>query len=181
MIKDRRFLILCALIAGAALIRFLPHPPNFVPVAAMALFGGAFFRDKRLAYAVPLCAMLLSDLFLGFHSTMGYVYLSFAIIVGIGFLLRKRVNFFTVTGASLGASTLFYVVTNFGVWFGNPYYPQTIEGMVSCYVAALPFFHYTVAGDLLFTGVLFGSWALITRAVPGMTLQPADPQRTNML
>lgn len=176
MTKDRRFLILCALVAGAALIRFLPHPPNFVPIAAMALFGGAFFSDRRMAYAVPLGAMILSDLFLGLHSTMIYVYLSFAAIVGIGFLLRKQVNVFTVTGASLGASMLFYTVTNFGVWLGSPYYPQTMEGLVACYVAAIPFFHYTVAGDLLFTGILFGSWAWISNAVPGLSLQPVKLQ-----
>lgn len=174
MFKNRRFIILTALIAGAALIRFLPHPPNFVPIAAMALFGAAFFSDKRIAFLIPLSAMLLSDLILGFHSTMLFVYLSFASIVGIGFLLRKRVNFFTVTGASLGASTLFYLVTNFGSWLGNPMYPQTPEGLLASYVAGIPFFHYTVTGDLFFCGVLFGTWALVTRSVPGLELKPAD-------
>ena len=174
MFKNRRFIILTALIAGVVLIRFLPHPPNFVPIAAMALFGAAFFSDKRIAFLIPLSAMLLSDLILGFHSTMLFVYLSFASIVGIGFLLRKRVNFFTVTGASLGASTLFYLVTNFGSWLGNPMYPQTLEGLFASYMAGIPFFHYTVAGDLFFCGVLFGTWALVTRSVPGLELKPAE-------
>ncbi|MFU8858856.1 MAG: DUF6580 family putative transport protein [Cyclonatronaceae bacterium] len=174
MFKNRRFIILTALIAGAALIRFLPHPPNFVPIAAMALFGAAFFRDKRMAFLIPISAMLLSDLILGFHSTMLFVYLSFAAIVGLGFLLRNRVNFFTVTGASLGASTLFFLVTNFGAWLGNPMYPQTAEGLIASYVAGIPFFHYTVAGDLFFCGVLFGTWALAARSVPGLELKPAE-------
>jgi hypothetical protein len=174
MLKDRRFLILCALIAGAALIRFLPHPPNFVPVAAMALFGGAFFKDKRMAFLIPVSAMLLSDLFLGFHSTMIFVYLSFAAIVGIGLLLRNRVSFLSVSGASLGASTLFYLVTNFGSWLGNPMYPQSLDGLAASYIAGIPFFHYTLAGDLFFCGVMFGTWALVARTVPGLTLKPVE-------
>jgi hypothetical protein len=172
MLKDRRFIILCVLIAGAALIRFLPHPPNFVPIAAMALFGGAFFQDRRMAFLIPIAAMLLSDIFLGFHSTMFFVYLSFSLIVGIGFLLRNRVSVFTVGGASLGSSVLFYLVTNFGSWLGNPMYPQTLEGLAASYIAGIPFFHYTLAGDLFFCTVLFGGWALIARRVPGMQLNP---------
>jgi hypothetical protein len=174
MLKDRRFLILCVLIAGAALIRFLPHPPNFVPVAAMALFGGAFFKDKRMAFLIPISAMLLSDLFLGFHSTMFFVYLSFAAIVGIGLLLRNRVSFLSVTGAALGSSTLFYLVTNFGSWLGNPMYPQSLEGLAASYIAGIPFFHNTIAGDLFFCGVLFGTYALVARSVPGLTLKPVE-------
>jgi hypothetical protein len=148
------FFLAVLLIGFAALSRFIPHPPNFAPIAAMALFGGVYL-DKRYAFIVPLLAMVLSDIFLGFHSTIPYVYGSFIVTALIGLWLKNHKSVGLIVGASLTSSVLFFIVTNFGVWVSGVY-PQTLGGLAACYVAAIPFFRNTVFGDLLYVGVLFG-------------------------
>ncbi len=165
MLKPR-FLTLVAIILAAAATRLLPHPLNFAPITAMALFGGAHFSDKRLAFVVPLVAMFLSDLILGLHMLMPVVYLSFAVIVGIGFLLRGRKRILPVAGAAVTGSLLFFILTNFGVWLLGPGYPRTMAGLTGCYIAAIPFFQNTLLGDLFYTGVLFGGFAFAERMFP---------------
>lgn len=168
---NTRFWVLTAMIAAAVASRLLPHPPNFAPIAAMALMGGAHFSDKRLAFLVPLTAMLMSDLFIGMHSLMPLVYGSFIAIVAIGFLLKGRVNTLNVTVAALAGSVLFFLVTNFGVWAMDGGYPNTLAGLMACYTAAIPFFQNTVMGNLFYSGVLFGGYALLERRFP--VLQPS--------
>jgi hypothetical protein len=172
---NARFTTLTVLVLAAAATRLLPHPPNATPIAAMALFGAAHFTDRRAALLVPLLAMALSDLALGYgiHPTLPFVYASFLAIAGLGFLLRRRVTAFTVIGASLISSVLFFVVTNLGVWAMSSFYPPTWEGLVACYTAAIPFFRNTLAGDLLYCGVLFGGFALAARQVPALRAQPS--------
>jgi hypothetical protein len=149
----------------AALTRLLPHPANFTPIAAIALFGGAHFGSARSALAVALGAMLVSDAGLellsgrGFHDQMLWVYGSFAATVWLGGFLRSRRRVVPVMTASLVASMLFFLVTNFGVWAAGTLYPRTIAGLAACFVAALPFFGRTLLGDLLYAGLLFGSFA----------------------
>jgi hypothetical protein len=152
-------------------MRFLPTPPNFAPVAAMAMFAGAYFADKRIALLIPIMIMVLTDLVLGFHSLMWVVYLSFAAMVGIGTLVGRYKSFASITAGAIGGSILFFITTNFAVWAsgGGVFYPLSAEGLLLCYTAALPFFHNTLIGDLFFTGVFFGGFELITRMVP--TLQ----------
>src|SRR2546421_5134075 len=111
-----RFFVLTGMILAAAAARLLPHPPNFAPVAALALFGGAHFADKRAAFGVPLAALLLSDAVLGFYSGMIAVYGSFALIVALGRSLRSRCSLLPIAGTALAGSALFFVVTNFAVW-----------------------------------------------------------------
>ncbi len=148
------FLLAVLLIAFAALSRFVPHPENFTPIAAMALFGGVYF-DKRYAFVVPLVAMVVSDYFIGFHNIVPYVYGSFVLAGLIGIWLKNHKSVGWIVGASLTSSVLFFVVTNFGVWVTGGY-PQNFGGLVECYIAAIPFFRNTVLGDLLYVGVLFG-------------------------
>jgi hypothetical protein len=148
------FLLAVLLIAFAAVSRFMPHPENFTPIAAMALFGGVYF-DKRYAFVIPLVAMIVSDYFIGFHNTIPYVYGSFVLTGVIGIWLKNHKNVGWIVGASLSSSVLFFVITNFGVWVTGGY-PQNFGGLVECYVAAIPFFRNTVLGDLLYVGVLFG-------------------------
>ncbi|MGA9364424.1 MAG: DUF6580 family putative transport protein [Bacteroidota bacterium] len=148
------FLLAVLLIAFAALSRFVPHPENFTPIAAMALFGGVYF-GKRYAFVVPLVAMVVSDYFIGFHNTVPYVYGSFVLAGLIGIWLKNHKSVGWIVGASLTSSVLFFVVTNFGVWVTGGY-PQNFGGLVECYIAAIPFFRNTVLGDLLYVGVLFG-------------------------
>lgn len=165
MLKPR-FLTLAGMILLAAASRLLPHPPNFSPIAAMALFGGAHFADKRAAFLTPLAAMFLSDMFIGFHSLMPVIYGSFALIVCIGFLLRKKLHWQATAGAALSSSILFFILTNFGVWALGSFYPKTISGLMACYTAAIPFFQNTLLGDAVYTTILFGSFALAEKWVP---------------
>ncbi len=166
--QKTRFAVLVGLMLAAAASRLLPHPPNLTPLAAMALFGGAFFTDKRGAFAVTLGAMFLSDLVIGLHRGIPVVYGCFALIVCIGMWLRTRRRPLPVIAAALASSVLFYVVTNFAVWARGVLYPRTWEGLVACYVTAIPFFRNTLAGDLLYTAVLFGGFALAQRLVPAL-------------
>jgi hypothetical protein len=172
MNKTRLFIVL-AIIAVAALVRFLPHPPNFVPLTAIALFAGAYITDKRLAFLVPIGAMFISDMIIGFHNTMLFVYVSLIAMVGIGMLLQNRKRVAPVAIATVSGSVLFFLVTNFGVWLMTGMYTKTFEGLIACYVAAIPFFRYAFAGDVLYVSLLFGSFALAQRWVPSLKKQEA--------
>jgi hypothetical protein len=162
-----RLTLLLGLVALVALARLLPHPPNFSPVTALALFGGAYFASRYLALGVTLTAMLLSDWLIGFHPLMWAVYLSFAAVVMLGSWLREhRQSALPLAFAALGGSLLFFLLTNFAHWLMFADYPHTLAGLLACYVAALPFFQNALAGDLLFTAVLFGGMALIEQRLP---------------
>jgi Na+-transporting NADH:ubiquinone oxidoreductase subunit NqrB len=162
-----RFLLILTVIFTAAFMRLIPHWPNFTPIAGIALFAGTYIGRKHLAFIIPLAAMLLSDLFLGLHQTMLAVYISFAIIVGIGFLVRQRVSIFTVASASIVSSLLFFLITNFAAWqSGMMPYPMNITGLLECYTAGLPFLNNAVLGDLFYNTVFFGGFYFITQKYP---------------
>ncbi len=161
-----RLVALIAAIFTAAAMRLLPHPPNFSPIAAMALFSGAFLPMRALSFAAPLGALLVSDAVLGFYGGMEIVYGSVALIVCLGWLLSSNRTPVRITVAAVASSVLFYLITNFGVWAFGDMYPKTLPGLVACYVAAIPFFQNTLVGDLVFTGLLFGGFALAERLVP---------------
>lgn len=161
----------------AAISRILPHPPNFAPITAMALFGGAYFTDKRLAFFVPLMAMLLSDTIIGFHSTQLVVYACFALITLLGFRLQNNKSVGKIALASIAGSTLFFIVTNFAVWIGSDFYPHTFAGLMTCYAAGIPFYESSVLGspalntfigDLTYTTVFFGAFALAEKKIPAL-------------
>ncbi len=148
----------------AAILRLAPHAPNFAPIGAMALFGGAYL-GKRYAIALPIAAMFLSDLFLGFDgfSSRMTVYGTFVLIGLLGLWLQERKSFQNIVLASLAASVLFFVTTNFGVWAFGTIYPRTAEGLAACFVAAIPFFRNTLAGDLFYTGAFFSGYELVRK------------------
>ena len=158
-----RVAALTAIILAAALSRLIPHPPNMTSVTAVALFGGAYFPDRRLAFLVPLAALFLSDLALGFYHHMEIVYASFALVVCIGLWLQKNRSALPIAGAALASSVLFFLLTNFGVWAFGSLYPMTLDGLIACYVAAIPFFRNMLLGDVLYTVLLFGGFALLER------------------
>jgi hypothetical protein len=171
--KARLVALLVAIFAAAAM-RLLPHPPNFSPIAAMALFSGAYLPKRALAFVAPFAALLLSDAVLGFYAGMNFVYFSFALTVLIGWAVASRKTPLTIGGAAIASSVLFFVLTNFGMWLFSGFYPLTSAGLVACYVAAIPFFQNTVAGDLFFTALLFGGFALLERFLPAIRRpQPA--------
>ena len=155
-----RFAVLAGMILVAAVARLIPHPPNFSPIAAMALFGGAAFADKRAAFLMPLAGLFLSDLVLGFHPITPVVYGSFALIVCLGFWVRRRRSVWRIAGAAVMSAILFFVITNFGVWAMGHLYPQMPAGLVDCYVAAIPFFRNTLLSNLLYSALLFGGLAV---------------------
>ena len=163
-----QIVLIAGMIVLAAIMRLLPHWPNFTPVAAMALFGGAYISNKKFAFAVPFIAMFLSDLVIGFHNTMWAVYLSFAAIVGIGMLLRENKSVLRTAGAAVASSVLFFVVTNFAVWLAGGFYSMDLAGLVQCYVAAIPFYQYSVIGDLFYAGVMFGAFEYAKVKIPAL-------------
>ena len=132
----------------AVLFRLLPHLPNFTPVTAIALFGGLYFTNKSLAYLAPLFIMVLSDLFLGFHSISIVVYVAFLFVSFIGTQTKKPSVF-----AILLSSISFFIITNFGVWLMGGY-PKTWTGFVECYTLAIPFFRNSLLGDFFYSGVM---------------------------
>lgn len=153
------------LIFVGVLFRLLPHPPNFAPITALALFGGARLR-RRDAVLVPLASLLISDYFIsGFYGpTMFYVYGSFLLISLIGLWLRARFSLRNILASSLLASFLFFTITNFGVWASpTSWYSRDLKGLIDCYLAALPFYRNTALGDFFYTAVFFGTYGLAQR------------------
>jgi hypothetical protein len=150
-----------ALIAAGALLRVVPHPPNFAPLGAIALFGGAVLAPPW-GVAVPLAALFLSDTLLGFYPGAAWVYGSFVLISLLGRALLRRRTVLRLVGASLGSSVLFFLVTNLGEWFG-PLYPHTLAGLGEDYIAAIPFFWNTVLSDLGYSLAVFGIYASALR------------------
>jgi hypothetical protein len=171
-----RFIVVFTVILMAALLRLLPHWPNFTPIAAMALFAGTYFDRKQYAFAVPIAAMFISDLVIGLHANMPAVYLGFAITVIIGMSIRKKVNVGSVTLASVSSAVIFFLITNFAAWLASPFYPQSLAGLMECYVAGLMFFRDTTYGisffvnDLLgtmfFSAVFYGAFYLVQMRFP---------------
>ena len=159
--RSPRLTTLIMMIVAAAATRLIPHPPNLTSVTALALFGGAYFANRSLAFVVPLIALLVSDLILGFYQHMEVPYLSFVLIVCIGLQLQKRRTAPRIAGAALLSALVFFIVTNLGVWAFDSLYPKTFPGLVACYVAALPFFRNMLLGDLMYTAILFGGFRLL--------------------
>ena len=134
-------LIILAIIIFAAFTRLIPHPPNFTPIIAIGLFGGAYLKDRRLVFLIPIITMIIADIILGFHGTMIWVYGSLVIISMMGILLQNRTTLKNCTIATLGGSLLFFLATNFGVWIMSGFYEKSILGLFTCFAMALPFFH----------------------------------------
>jgi hypothetical protein len=164
------------LIAAAALLRVMPHPWNFQPMDALALFGGAVLPGAW-AVAVPLAAVAVSDGILGFYGPgMLWVYGAYLVIVVLGRLALRRRSAVGVAGTALVAAILFYLITNFGEWTG-PLYPHTLAGLAASYAAGIPFWRNTVLSDLAYSLALFGVYdaaRLATRRRGGRIA----PQRT---
>lgn len=162
-----RTIFLLALAILAVVSRLIPHPMNFAPIAALALFGGAYF-DRRFAFALPLGVLLVSDAFIGFYDGIAWVYGSFFLVNLIGWGLRERKSVVATAGATLFGSVLFFAVTNFGVWLGGGFYTPDLTGLVNCYVAAIPFFRNSLAGDAFYVAILFGAAEFAARRVPAL-------------
>ena len=162
-------LIIAAIIIFAAFTRLIPHPSNFTPIIAMGLFGGAYLKDHRLVFLIPLIAMIIADVFLGFHGMMIWVYGSLIIISMMGILLKNRTSLVNCSAATLGGSLLFFLMTNFGVWFMGGY-EKSISGLTTCYIMAIPFFQNTLMSAVIYGALMFGGFEalkyLFQRRIP---------------
>ncbi|OGZ33160.1 MAG: hypothetical protein A2174_00185 [Candidatus Portnoybacteria bacterium RBG_13_41_18] len=162
MSNRTKILIAAVIISLAAATRLIDHPWNFTPIAAMAIFAGCYL-GKKWGIILPLAAMLIGDYFIGFYSwqVMVSVYASMALAFGIGWYLKSRKTWYNVGLASLSSSIAFFLITNFSVWAFFSWYPHTFAGLLNCFTLALPFFRNTLAGDLFYSGVLFGVYELV--------------------
>jgi hypothetical protein len=172
-----RTLLALAMIAIAAALRIAPHPWNFTPIGATALFSGAVLKDRRFAFLFPMLALFAGDVFIGFHKLIPVVYASFLLSVAIGFWLRgcrtvARISLATVLGA-----VQFFIVVDLGVWAFGSTYPHTRQGLLACYVAAIPFLWNMLASDALYGALLFGGYALAERFVPALREPALDAVR----
>lgn len=179
--------ILCLFILVAAFSRIIPHMPNFSPLAAIGLFGAAYFAQKWQAYFIPLFATWISDLFINnviygqyypeftwFYDGFYWQYGSYVLIVLLGISLFKKISLPRIFVGSISASLLFFLISNFGVWATGKMYPPTFEGLISCYAAGIPFIKGTFLGDLFYSGVLFGTFALAQNHFPILKMKTAN-------
>ncbi len=142
-------------------LRLIPHPPNFAPIGALALFGGVYL-SRKTALILPLAAMVISDIFIGYYEIklMIFVYGSFLICVALGFWLKRHKKWQTILGSSILSALIFFLLTNFAVWAFTPWYAKTFSGIIQCYLMALPFFKNTLLGDLFYVTVFFGAYEM---------------------
>lgn len=159
---NRSLLIALGLIAAGVLLRLMPHEPNFAPVGAIALFGGAVL-SRRLAWWLPVAVMILSDLVIGLHSLVLFTWGGFMLIALFGMSLRDKSNWLRVPIGAIGSALIFFAVSNFGVWLEGRMYTLDWQGLTDCYVAALPFLKSSLLADLFYSMALFGAYALATR------------------
>ena len=174
--RNNNFYLVLGLILIVAFSRLIPHYPNFTPLCAIALFGAKYFNNKYLAYILPLFALWLSDIIINnfvlgeyfneftlFYSGFYWQYGSFILITLFGRLTLKNVSVSKILGISSSSSLIFFVISNFGVWVSSAFYPNTISGLISCYVAAIPFYYGTLGGAIFYSFFLFGSYEYISR------------------
>jgi len=164
-----RFIILSLLVIAAALTRALPylipHIWNFTAVGALAIFAGAQFSNRGLAFIMPLAAMAISDIFIGNGFSL-LVYCGFTAMVACGFLVRNKINVSNVILASFISASVFYLITNFAFFYPITLYPHNISGILTSYAAGLPFFRNMLIGNIVFSAVLFSSFYLLSKRYP---------------
>lgn len=164
--KVFEFLIALIFILIGVFLRLLPHPPNFAPVAAIALFSGVYL-SRKISLTLPIIVMVISDVFLGFYEIrlMAVVYASFLICVLLGIWLKRHKGWQQILASSLFSALVFFLLTNFAVWAFTPWYPKTLFGLIQCYLMALPFFRNTILGNLFYTSIFFGAFELAQKMV----------------
>lgn len=151
-----------AVVAFIVLSRLMPHPPNVTPLLSLAVFSGALL-PRKYAYWLPLLGVIISDVFIGMHSLVLFTWGSFVLIALASSFALKNVSLRSTLLMSVGGATLFFVITNFGVWAEGRMYPATFEGLIQCYYNALPFFRNTLIGALLYSSIFYGAYITIAQ------------------
>ena len=159
--KNRHILIVIIILIGA-FSRIIPHPPNFTAIGAISILGGVYFGKNYLAFLVPIISMLISDFVLGFNMALS-VYLSFLIMIPLGIGIKNKLSKLSVIKASIYASIVFFLITNFSVWIFSTVYPNNIYGLLICYYAGIPFFFNTLLGNIFFSFSLFGIYEIVSK------------------
>jgi hypothetical protein len=158
--------IFISLITLAVLSRTMSHSWNFTVLGGVALFAGAYFQNKTTSFVLIFLSLVISDAVIGFHNQMASVYLSYFLIVGLGTFLKTGSSRLNILGTSLLGSSLFFLITNFSVWFEGSLYPQNFHGLIQSYIMGEPFFRYQFFSDLLATVILFETAKAVTKYVP---------------
>lgn len=162
---DIQFIIVLALIFIGVAFRFLPHEPNFAPISAIALFGGAMLSWRKAIW-LPLLVLMVSDSVLGNYSSIGYTWGAFLLIALFGMLFRHAKFVPRVLLGGVGGSIIFFVVSNLGTWITtSDMYAHTLPGLIQCFAAGIPFFRPSLTSGLFYSAVLFGSYELATWTV----------------
>jgi hypothetical protein len=162
-----RFILITGLILLATTFRLIAHLPNFTPLGAIALFSGAMIANRFMAILVPFLALFISDLYIGLYGyEMIVPYAGFGLTILMGFMLRNKAGIINVLGVSMVSSLVFFLFTNFALFYPVTLYPHTLDGVVSSYLAGIPFLKNALMGDLFYASALFGSYYLITINVP---------------
>jgi len=144
-----------AFVCALALTRLIPHPPNFTPIIAIAILLGFYCKDIYFSFLILGITMLLSDLALGFHGIMPFVYFSLFIITFLSFAFKRKLNIKSLLVFGLGSSCTFFLVSNFGVWLVMDYYPKNFAGLMESYILAIPFFKNTLISCLFYSYLTF--------------------------
>lgn len=175
--NKRNFFLASFIVVVAASLRLIPQPPNFSPIGAIALFSGAIFISKVWKYILPIAILYFSDFMLNngllrtwFSESEGLVffsqymipnYIAFVLAIIIGHLFIKKITVSRVLGGAISFSVVFFLISNFGVWLSTPTFTKDFAGLTSAYIAGWPFFQNTIAGNLVYCTILFGSYAAI--------------------
>ena len=164
-----KVVLIILIIFLVSLTRIFPLPPNFTPILALAIFGGAYLPNRITAISLPIISMFISDLIIGFHSQIFTVYATIILLSILGHLMKTK-NFknFAITGFT--GSLIFFIITNFSVWLGGSLYPLTIDGIIQCYIMAIPFFHNTLISTILFLTILFFGYTFAEKKISNLKI-----------
>ena len=154
------------LILILAASRLIPHPPNFTPIIAVAIMSSYFFRNIYLSILTLIISMLIADVFIGFYKNMLFVYTSLIIITFIFFRISKKIKYKNLYIFAFFGSLIFFLISNFGVWALDGLYEKNLNGLIECYILAIPFFGNTFLSTLIF-------------AYPAMYIYKSLPARTS--
>lgn len=156
--KKNQLIIGFVLLAILVLSRLIPHPYNFTALTGVALFSGSFWRG-HLRFVVPLMATFLTDAYFGFYPGIQWTYMGIASIVLLSPSLNA--NVYVVGLRAFTAAILFFVFSNFGVWWSAELYPSTVAGLGACFTMAIPFFSNMLISSLFYALVFYSSYRVV--------------------